>query len=82
MCYLLQSIYPKIVYYSSFALDETVEIIGSVAETDLCLSLSHDFQLYHSVKCTEIVYKTISYKFEWLIQTVVKCKSQTRNQSL
>ena len=49
-------------YYSAFAFDETVEIFGSVAETVMFLSLTHDFCLHHSLKCIEMVCKTIFYK--------------------
>lgn len=35
--------------FSAFALEETVEIIGSVAKSDMCWSLIHDFHGFQGV---------------------------------
>ena len=70
------------VHYSAFAFDEIVEIFASVAETVMCLSFTHDFHLQPSLKCIEMVGKTIFFKSGEAVQIVVMCKIQTLHQSL
>ena len=68
--------------YSAIVLHERVEVFGPVAETVTYLCFTHDFKLLKSLKCAEMVCKTIFYKFREVVQIVVMCKTQTLNQSL